>query len=117
MNSLLINQTFVFKPEGRLDSNGGMALRDSAIAIAKNSPKLWVLDMDHIDFMDSSGLVAIISTFNLARQFGHHLVLCNLHPSARLIFEITQLDRVFEIYPNYEACLSSPQAEAALSPV
>ncbi|XZN93896.1 MAG: STAS domain-containing protein [Microcoleus sp.] len=38
----------------------------------------------------------------MARQRGCRLVICNLSATVRLIFEITQLDQLFEIFDSFD---------------
>lgn len=93
----------VLQPQGRLDLAGGEALQQQWATLVPRRYKVWIIDLSRIEFIDSSGLVALVSGLNAATEMGTKLVLCGLRPSARLIFEITQLDRVFAIFENYEA--------------
>lgn len=116
MNSFAANSIFIHKPSSRLEAHSGQQLRDLIMAIKTENYALWVIDMDHVEFIDSSGLGALVAVLNLSRQYQRRLVLCNLHPSAKLIFDITQLDRAFKIYDTYEAVvrhLSEPVLAAA----
>ena len=70
--------------------------------------------MAQVDFLDSSGLVALLTGLKAALQSGCRLVLCNLQASVRSIFELTQLDSVFEIYESYEVFLTSLEPKSNL---
>ena len=52
--------------------------------------------------MNSSGLVSL-ATLKNARTSGCRLVLFNLQPPVKLIFELTQLDSVFETFDTCAA--------------
>jgi anti-sigma B factor antagonist len=95
----------VVQPQGRLDSQGGNWLHQQFSAIAPKRYKFWVIDLSSVEFIDSSGLVSLVTGLNVATQAGARLILCGLRPSAQLIFDITQLDRVFTIFENYDALL------------
>ncbi len=95
----------VVQPQGRLDSQGGNWLHQQLSAIAPRRYKFWVVDLSSVDFIDSSGLVSLVTGLNVATQAGARLILCGLRPSSQLIFDITQLDRVFTIFENYDALL------------
>jgi anti-anti-sigma factor len=56
--------------------------------------------MSNVDFVDSAGLVALIAGLKAANRHGCRLAICSLRPPIRLIFEITQLDRAFEIFDS-----------------
>ncbi|KAF3885491.1 MULTISPECIES: STAS domain-containing protein [Nostocales] len=95
-------QVILFKPEGRIDLQGGMALSEKMTSVVPKSNQLWVIDLAKVDFMDSSGLVSLVKGLKVARQSGCRLVICNVQPPVRLILELTQLDTVFEIFSSYE---------------
>jgi anti-sigma B factor antagonist len=93
----------VLQPQGQLDAIGGEALKQQWATLAPRHYKAWIIDLSRIEFMDSSGLVALVAGLEVATRSGTQLVLCGLRPSARLIFEITQLDQAFAIFENYDA--------------
>jgi anti-anti-sigma factor len=95
-------QIILFKPQGRMDLEGGVALSKKMAEILPKRDQLWVIDLAEVDFMDSSGLVALVNGFKAARQNGCRLVLCNVQTPVRLVLELTQLDSVFEIVHNPE---------------
>ncbi len=111
------HEEIVLQPQGRLDVAGGELLQQQWAMLAPRRYKLWIVDMSRIEFIDSSGLVALVAGLKTATQLGTKLVLCGLRPSARLIFEITQLDRAFAIFENYDAIARSFGRKEILQPV
>ena len=99
-------QVTLFKPEGRMDLQGGNALSEQISSIVPNPEQLWVIDLAKVDFMDSSGLVSLVKGLKTARQYSCRLVLCSVTAPVRLVLELTHLDSVFAIYNNYEDALS-----------
>jgi anti-anti-sigma factor len=97
------------QPQTRLDSQGGSVLKEQLLQIPLEPYKIWVMNLATVDFMDSSGLGAVVTAVKFARSKGCRLVMCQPSATARLIFEITQLDRVFEIIENIEEIFSSTQ--------
>jgi len=96
----------LFKPLGRIDLTGGMALSEKMARVVPQRDQLWVIDLVFVDFMDSSGLVSLVKGLTAARQSGCRLVLCNVQDPVRLILELTQLNSVFEIFHTYEDILT-----------
>jgi anti-anti-sigma regulatory factor len=50
-----------------------------------------------------------VKGFRLAQSLGRRFSLCSVPPSVRMMFELTQLDTVFEIFENrdsFEATLN-----------
>lgn len=99
-------QVTLFKPEGRMDLQGGNALSEQISSVVPNEEQVWVIDLAKVDFMDSSGLVSLVKGHKTARQYSCRLVLCNVTASVRLVLELTHLDSVFTIYDTYEDVLS-----------
>jgi anti-sigma B factor antagonist len=98
-------QVILFKPQGRIDLHGGIALSEKMAEVVPLGDQLWVIDLAKVDFMDSSGLVPLVKGLKEARQSGCRLVLCNVQAPVRLVLELTQLDSVFEIFNTYEEIL------------
>ena len=100
-------QLIVLKPQGRLDLQGGKTLEKQLATLVPQPHDLWVIDLAQVDFMDSSGLFALVAGLKGARKSGCRLVLCNVQDPVRLILELTQLDSVFEIFASYDAVLAT----------
>lgn len=102
MTFTLERQVTLFKPEGRMDLQGGNALSQKIDKVVPHSDQIWVMDLELVDFMDSSGLVSLVKALKVARQSNCRLVICNVTAPVRLVLELTHLDSVFEIIDNYQ---------------
>jgi len=61
-----------------------------------------VIDMQKVDFLDSSGLSSLLTVLKTAIANGTSLVLCSLQFPVKLVFEITKMDRTFPIFESYD---------------
>ncbi|TAG98265.1 MAG: anti-sigma factor antagonist [Oscillatoriales cyanobacterium] len=102
-----LHQHIVIQPQNCLNSQTSSILRQQLAAIAPDRHKLWVIDMTDVEFIDSSGLCTLVGGLNIARHQGCRLVICNLSAKVRLIFEITQLDQLFEIFDSFDQVTST----------
>jgi len=84
---------------GRLDASVAPDLKKTVSDIIDSGTARIMLDLDAVQFMDSSGLGAVISSFKLTGQKGE-FVICNMNDAVREIFTLTHMDRLFEIYPS-----------------
>lgn len=100
-------QLILLQPQGSLDLQGGRVLREQLACLVPQPQDLWVIDLAQVDFMDSSGLVALVTGLTAARQSSCRLVLCNVQAPVRIIFELTKLDEVFEIFESYDAVMTT----------
>jgi anti-sigma B factor antagonist len=76
------------------------------VAVATRSAKL-VLNLADVDFMDSSGLAALVQGMKKCRDRGGDLYLCNLQQPVRMILELTRLDKALEIFPSEQDAVAS----------
>ena len=100
-------QMIVLQPQGSLNLHSGKVLKDQLAGLVPQNQDLWVIDLAQVDFVDSSGLVALVTGLRAAHQSGCRLLLCNVQPQVRIIFELTRLDEVFEIVESYKAILTT----------
>ena len=56
-----------------------------------------VVNMDHVPFIDSHGLAALIKGIRAAGSTLHHVCLAAPQAQAKLFLQITRYDRVFHI--------------------
>jgi anti-anti-sigma factor len=107
MENSNFNEHIILHPQNCLDSKAGSLLREQLAEIVPDRHKLWIIDMAAVDFIDSSGICALVAGLNAARRRGCRLVICNLSATVRLIFEITQLDQLFEIFDSFDQIISA----------
>lgn len=72
-------------------------------AVTSGEYSTFLVDMKKVEFLDSAGLMSLVSAFRLAQSLGRRFSICSLAPSVRIIFELTQLDRVFDIFEDRAA--------------
>ncbi len=99
------SEQVIVRPQGRVDVESAPSLRENLKTIAETSPKLVVVDLKGVDFIDSSGLSALVSGLKALRQSGGSISLSRPHPQALTALRLTLLDRVFPIFPSVEEAL------------
>lgn len=100
---------------GRIDSHSVQRLRQQLSVTAERQRANTVLDLGGVDFIDSSGLAAIVHGMKQCRATGGDLRLCRLHQSVRMVLELTRLDKALDIFPNQEGALRSFAAAATVT--
>src|ERR1022692_334911 len=66
-----------------------------------------VLQFDHVEFVDSSGLGALVRLMQAARSKGGDVKLCGLPPRIRKTLEMTNLLAQFETYDSLEEAITA----------
>jgi anti-sigma B factor antagonist len=89
----------VVRPEGRLNMVAAPALRKELNGLVGDGNARLVVDLSGIEFIDSSGLGALISGLKAARQAGGDLRIAAPTQQVRTVLEITNLNRVLTAYP------------------
>lgn len=59
-----------------------------------------VINLEGVNFIDSTALSALVRGLKNCREKKGDLHLCSLQQPVRVIFELTRLDKAFEIYPS-----------------
>jgi len=97
----------VMRVSGRIDLVTSNNLKDSIRERLQRQRLNLVLNMERVDFINSSGLGALVSILKDVRIANGRLVLSNLAPYVQEIFEITQLSNVFEIFAKETQAIST----------
>ena len=66
-----------------------------------------IVDLQNVPFIDSSGLAALVSGLKTLGGEAGNLKLAAPQSQARLLFELTMFDRVFEIHDSVDDALQS----------
>ncbi|MFM7425909.1 MAG: STAS domain-containing protein [Elainella sp.] len=98
-----MSQLKVIQLSGILDSVSGGQLRRTIEDAISNGEKIVLLDCTAIEFMDSSGLGALVMGLKQIRALGGRLALVGINDQVQMLLELTDMAEAFEIFPNREA--------------
>ncbi len=90
----------VIEPIGILDSTKAEEFRQSVEDLLQNGAETILVDLKDITFIDSSGLGTLVVLLKKIRGLNRSLCLCSTNDQVRMLFELTSMDRVFEIYKD-----------------
>ena len=100
----------VVVPNGpRLDAEIAGALRAELLQLIERGDRKLVIDLPAVDFIDSSGLGALVSALKRLRQAdpAADIRLAHVQPSVRAVLEIIRLHRVFSQFPTLDDAVNS----------
>ena len=92
--------------EERVDAHNAAELKDRILKALEEGGDALVIDLSQVQFIDSSGLGALLSGFKNANLRACGFALAGLQPRVKSMFELTRLHRVFEIYAGVEEALA-----------
>ncbi len=81
---------------GDLDIYATSAFKEELSKLLDKENKDIVIDCENLNYIDSTGLGALISVYQNVSENGHGIRLKNTKPNIKKIFEITRLDEIFE---------------------
>jgi anti-sigma B factor antagonist len=88
---------------GELDIASADGLEQELAGIEVDSPGTLVLDLRRVEFIDSTGLRALIAADERARSDGRRLVVVRGQDAVAHLLAVTQLDQRFEIVDDPDA--------------
>ncbi|MEM9582903.1 MAG: STAS domain-containing protein [Pseudomonadota bacterium] len=108
----ITNGVLVLTPDSeRIDAASAIYLKDQFRDATAATDCRVVIDLAEVNFMDSSGLGAMVSALKLLK--GRKLELAGLTPVVEKVFKLTRMDQVFIIHPDLNSALSGTGADAA----
>lgn len=95
----------------RIDAAGAIHLKDQFRLATEGTTGRVIMDLSTVEFMDSSGLGAIVSALKLLK--GRKLELAGLTPVVAKVFKLTRMDQVFVIHEQLSDAVPASDADAA----
>ncbi len=104
-----IGDIIILKPvQGRLDASTVKEFKDNVAASVDPKSKV-VFDMSQLQFVDSTGLAAIVSFLKQSKAAGGDLKLCGLSQSVQKLFELVRLHKIVNIFNTKEEAINAFQ--------
>lgn len=88
--------------EGRLNMVSTAALREAVHGVVDGGSSRVAIDLSGVEFVDSSGLGALVSGLKTARQAGGDLRIAGANEQVRLVLGLTNLQRVLTPFATVE---------------
>lgn len=101
------NGLVVCQIDGDIDINSSPDIKKAFDKlISKKTPRM-VINLSKVNYVDSSGLATLVEILKNMRMYGGKMRITNLSPKVKGLFEITKLDRLFEILPEEEEAVTT----------
>ncbi|MGH9059710.1 MAG: STAS domain-containing protein [Acidimicrobiales bacterium] len=93
----------VLAVQGEVDVYTAPRLRERLVELVTEGTRRIVVDLEGVDFLDSTGLGVLVGGLKRLRSHGGDLTLVCTQPRILKVFEITGLTKVFSIHETVEA--------------
>lgn len=103
-----LDDVVILDLSGRITiGEGTLMLRDQIRKSLGEGDNKFLLNLDDVNYIDSSGLGELVTAFTTVRNQGGQLKLLNLTKRIRDLLQITKLLTVFDVYDSEPEALKS----------
>ena len=100
-----VEGSMILEVEGSVDIYSSPQLRGELKAGLDRKAERIVVDLVGVTFVDSSGLATLIEALQKVQSYSGKLYLCNLSTNVLGVFQLANLDHIFQIKENRDAAL------------
>ena len=101
---ILDDMIVVHVDEPRIDAAGAIQFKERMREVTQDGPARVVLDLSAVNFLDSSGLGAVVAVMKLLMPV-RKLELAGLTATVEKVFRLTRMDSVFTIHSTVPGAL------------
>lgn len=92
---------------GEIDVYTAPKLREQLVDLVADGKYHLVVDMERVDFLDSTGLGVLVGALKRVRSNDGDLYLVCTQPRIRKVFEVTGLTKVFSLFDTVDEAVAS----------
>lgn len=81
--------------------------KSKIIELLDEGDKNLILNLSEVEFMDSTGLGSMISILKVLANAEGQLLICEARAPVARVFDLTRLNKVFQLFPNEKEALNS----------
>ena len=91
----------------RIGAANSLEFKDLALKEIDGKSEYVVMNLENVEFIDSSGIGALVSILKDLEREKAHFVICKACPGVSNLFKLTGLEKVFKLYPSVEGSLET----------
>jgi len=103
-------KTAIIELEGRFDAYEEAQVKQPLDEAIKQSTGRVVINLIGVNFTDSTALALLVQGMKHCREHNGDLHLCHLQNPIRVIFELTRLDKAFNIFATEDEAVKAFEA-------
>ena len=108
MNIETKDQILCVRLEGELDHHTSEELRNEVDRhLQTGRYKHLIMNLEHLTFMDSSGLGVILGRYKQVTNNGGEMVVCSITPPIKRLFEMSGLFKIVKLAENEQFALET----------
>ncbi|MEX0371020.1 MAG: STAS domain-containing protein [Tateyamaria sp.] len=95
--------------DSRIDAAVAIEFKEAMRTTTEGGNDVVILDLSQVEFIDSSGLGAIVAAMKQMGQ-ARKLALAGLTPTVEKVFRLTRMDSVFPVFATLDGAISELKA-------
>lgn len=103
----ILGDVVVLSVDGEINFNSSPDFRKAFLKVLDSKAKKVVINLSNVAYVDSSGLATLVEALQKIKGGGGRLRLTNLSAKVKSLFEITKLEKLFEIFSAEEDAVKS----------
>lgn len=107
LTKTLSRQTTILSVQGRLDAGTAPSFKSAIQEILSGETSELIIELSQTDFIDSSGLSAIVSALKRVNTKKGALLLAAPKMQAKVTLRLTMLDQILPIFPSLEEAIQA----------
>ena len=88
---------WIFSPAGEIDIYSSLKFKEDILENFNSKKTDILIDGEKLEYIDSTGLGALIYILKLLKDDDYKIHLMNIKPNIKKLFDITELDKLFVI--------------------
>ena len=96
---------YIIDVTGEMDLYNSYKLKELVMKMLEKNVKNFVINLEQVDYIDSSGIGALIYICSTIKKMNLNLAIANSHGSVKKVIELTKLMDYFPIANSIEEAL------------
>ena len=84
-------EIYIIDVNGEMDLYNSYKLKELVMKMIEKNVKLFVINLEQVDYIDSSGIGALIYICSTIKKMNLKLAISNIHGSVKKVIELTKL--------------------------
>lgn len=95
-------ETYIIDVNGEMDLYNSFKLKELVMKMLEKKVSKFIVNLDKVDYIDSSGIGALIYICSTIKKMDLKFTLTNIHGSVKKVIELTKLMGYFPIANSVE---------------
>jgi anti-sigma B factor antagonist len=98
-------ENYIIDVNGEMDLYNSYKLKELVMKMLEKKIERFIINLENVDYIDSSGIGALIHICSTIKKMGFELYITNIHGSVKKVVELTRLTGYFPIMATIDDAL------------